>query len=52
MEKNRVRKKEGERGRGRGARGIRKTEREQIEINRSSGEAYDESLEEYGEERK
>ena len=32
--------------------GIRKTEREQREINRSSREAYDESLEEYGEERR
>lgn len=50
--KNMVRKKEGERGRGNRAKGIRKTEWEQIEINRSSGEAYDESLEEYGEERK
>lgn len=50
--KNMVRKKEGERGRGNRAKGIRKTEWEQIEIKRSSGEAYDESLEEYGEERK
>lgn len=46
-----MRRKEGEEGR-KGAKGIGKTKREQREINRSSGEAYDESLEEYGEERK
>lgn len=37
---------------GRGKRSQGDKEREQIEINRSSEEAYDESLEEYGEERK
>lgn len=40
-----MRKEGGERSRG-------DKEREQIEINRSSGEAYDESLEGYGGERK
>lgn len=44
-------RKEDEEGR-KGAKGIGKTQQEQREINRSSREAYDESLEGYGEERK
>lgn len=46
-----MRRRVGEEGR-KGAKGIRKTEQEQSEINRSSGEAYDESIDKYGEERK